>query len=449
MTIFSAWNKTQSANLITLSRILGVVFIFWITPYTTNVMLIWAIVIYTLICSTDFLDGWIARKLDIITDIGKVLDPLADKIVVLVFLPLLEMQVISSFPVFIILVREFAIMGLRVVSAKQGTVVAAKLSGKIKTALTLPVCGILLARVKVIEVVDLKWYLQPLNELRKWIFLWPEWVISVLIWTTVLVTVWSFFDYFWQFIWEYYLRQAGGDSKKATLILKAFIPNIITILNLFCGFIAAGTAWFGFFHVAVLLVLTGTLLDALDGKLARKLDVATRFGANLDTSADFVNFGIAPAVVIFRMLSATPKPWFQMFGIILALIYYFSVQFRLKRFKGRGHTPYFQGLPCPAGAGLVVIAAISNYLSNWQIFAGIVLLVSIFMISKLPYPHMDIASKKTFMRFLKIPMILFAVLTFLKLLHIPIAHHLFVYEVLFGLCFLYVLSPITALLKKR
>ena len=101
------------ANIITLMRILGVGIIFWVTPYKTNYGLILAAMIYTLVCLTDFLDGWVARKLKIVSEWGKILDPLADKILVLVFLPLLEMQVITSFPVFIILAREFTVMGLR------------------------------------------------------------------------------------------------------------------------------------------------------------------------------------------------------------------------------------------------------------------------------------------------------------------------------------------------
>ena len=78
------------ANVITFTRILGVVLIFWMTPYRSSYWLFWAVSIYAVICVTDFLDGWIARKLNIESDIGKILDPLADKILVLVFLPLLE-----------------------------------------------------------------------------------------------------------------------------------------------------------------------------------------------------------------------------------------------------------------------------------------------------------------------------------------------------------------------
>ena len=72
-------------NLITITRIIGVSFIFWLTPYTTDFWQVWIAVGYIAVCLTDFLDGWIARKLNSESDLGKILDPLADKILVLVF----------------------------------------------------------------------------------------------------------------------------------------------------------------------------------------------------------------------------------------------------------------------------------------------------------------------------------------------------------------------------
>ena len=65
-------------------------FYFLMTPYLTNFTQIVVILFYTVICLTDFLDGWVARRLKIESELGKILDPLADKILVLLFLPLLE-----------------------------------------------------------------------------------------------------------------------------------------------------------------------------------------------------------------------------------------------------------------------------------------------------------------------------------------------------------------------
>ena len=76
--------KTRNlANGITMTRIVGVGLLFWLTPFHTNYIVIWAVLLYTLICLTDYMDGWVARRFNQVTDMGKILDPLADKILVL------------------------------------------------------------------------------------------------------------------------------------------------------------------------------------------------------------------------------------------------------------------------------------------------------------------------------------------------------------------------------
>ena len=115
------------------------------------------------------------------------------------------MQVITAFPVFIILAREFSIMALRILAAKEETtIVAAQFSGKLKTGITLPVCGILLGRVPV-ETVDSLPFILPFEWLRLWIITWPNYVINLLIYAVVFVTIWSFFSYFNSYIWKRYL----------------------------------------------------------------------------------------------------------------------------------------------------------------------------------------------------------------------------------------------------
>lgn len=429
------------ANIITVTRIMGVVSIFWLTPYKTNLILLWTVIIYTFVSLTDFLDGWVARRLNIVSDVGKILDPLADKILVLVFLPLLEMQVISSFPVFIILAREFAIMALRVVSAKNGTIISATFAGKLKTAFTLPVCGILLARVPVYEM-DVPAILEPLEFLRVWILGLPQWSINLLIYITVVITIWSFLDYFGSFIWQRYVQKYGGDEERAKKSLRTLVPNTVTMLNFLCGTIAAVVAAFGQYHLAVLLILFGILLDALDGTLARKLNVFSKWGSKFDSKADVMSFGIAPAVVIFRLVTNYAMPQSIIAGFILGIAYFAAVYYRLNRFdKSGGHSLYFTGLPSPIGSAIVILAAISEYLSSIYTFAPIVIIVCVLMVSRIPYMH-NIASKKTFLRYLRIPTLIFFGLTIINLLKLRLAYQFYVYEVLFCLTLVYVVSPV-------
>ena len=386
---------------------------------------------------TDFVDGYLARRLEIVSDVGKILDPLADKILILVFLPLLQMQAITAFPIFLILAREFIVMALRVFAAKNGLIMGAGFSGKLKTLITLPVCGVLFARIPVLDV-PLPAYLVPINLLRSWVFGWPSWVFDGLIWVMVGVTLWSLADYMCSFLWQSYLRRSDGDPKRAKQKLRLLIPNAVTFVNLCCGVLAVIYAWFHLFHSAVLLVLLGTLLDALDGKLARRLNAFSKFGAKLDSKADYVNFGIAPAVVVFQrsMLYGWPL------ALFLGLIYYSAVHYRLRRFDQSGHSDYFEGVPSPVGAGLVVLAAISTYLSTAWVFSGIVILLAGLMVSRIPYPHLDVANRETFLRYLRVPILLFLVLTMLQLLQINFAKDLGAYEVLFGLTCTYLVFPV-------
>ncbi|MFA5880545.1 MAG: CDP-diacylglycerol--glycerol-3-phosphate 3-phosphatidyltransferase [Candidatus Margulisiibacteriota bacterium] len=194
-------------NALTILRILGVMIIFFITPFSSNLMQITALIIFAVCWLTDLVDGWVARKFNLVSDFGKLMDPLADKILVLIFLPLIQMQVILPLPVFIILLREYLIMAIRVLAAKKGQIIAANNLAKFKTGLTLILCFILLARVQA-QNIALPIYLKIFNVFNIWVQSWPQIYITILIWSTVLITLWSFFDYLIA-----YLKPQKNESK--------------------------------------------------------------------------------------------------------------------------------------------------------------------------------------------------------------------------------------------
>lgn len=120
-------------NKLTIGRVIAVPFFIW--AFMTQYYIV-AFVIFILASFTDLLDGKIARARNLVTDFGKIMDPLADKILVYSALCLLiGNDMIAPWMLIVILAREFAIGGMRTVAAAEGTVIAAGMSGKIKTVL--------------------------------------------------------------------------------------------------------------------------------------------------------------------------------------------------------------------------------------------------------------------------------------------------------------------------
>ena len=130
-------------NQLTIARIIAVPF--FIAFFMMRMYAI-ALVIFCLASLTDMLDGKIARSRGLVTNFGKIMDPLADKILVYSALCLfIDDKIISGWMLIVILAREFAVAGMRTVAASEGRVLAAGMSGKIKTVLQMfPVIFIIL-----------------------------------------------------------------------------------------------------------------------------------------------------------------------------------------------------------------------------------------------------------------------------------------------------------------
>ena len=130
-------------NSITFSRLLGVPIILYILKTPTNQNLWICLVIFLIASATDFLDGYLARKLNQITDLGKFLDPLVDKLLVLApLLALIELGKVPAWGVFLILGRELTIAGWRV---NQTKISGANIWGKLKTVSQIIAIALLIA----------------------------------------------------------------------------------------------------------------------------------------------------------------------------------------------------------------------------------------------------------------------------------------------------------------
>ena len=173
-----------------------------------------------------------------------------------------------------------------------------------------------------------------------------------------------------------------------------FIPNFLTLFALSVGLTALRFGILEKWTEAAIFVMIAAVLDGLDGFVARRLDASSEFGAELDSFADFVSFGVTPAILIYLWILNNNGS----IGWLATLIYCIAVALRLARFNsslGRSKdltTAFFEGVPAPAGAILVMLPIfIANqfmdgstadipvlYVEIWMIFiAGL-------MVSKLP-----------------------------------------------------------------
>ncbi len=131
-------------NKLTIARIIAVPF--FIAAYMLDMRII-ALVIFILASITDMLDGKIARKYNLVTNFGKIMDPLADKILVYAaFCLMVADKTIPAWTLVIILFREFLVAGVRTVAASEGIVIAADMAGKIKTVLQMFAVCVLIIR---------------------------------------------------------------------------------------------------------------------------------------------------------------------------------------------------------------------------------------------------------------------------------------------------------------
>ena len=180
----------------------------------------------------------------------------------------------------------------------------------------------------------------------------------------------------------------------AGLSMRAFVPNAITAAALCSGLTGIRFAIGGDYERAVQAVILAGLLDGIDGRAARMLKAQTRFGAELDSLADSISFGVAPALIVYLWtLHQIPS-----LGWIAALAFAICCVLRLARFNSRmdqldqphKSAGFLTGVPAPLGAGLGFLPLYLWIASGMPIFANPILvgvwmvLMAFLMISNLP-----------------------------------------------------------------
>jgi len=165
---------------------------------------------------------------------------------------------------------------------------------------------------------------------------------------------------------------AGRRKRPEWLHINKMIPNFLTILAISAGMSAIRFGLEDRWEHAALAILAAAILDALDGRVARILKGASKFGAELDSLSDFISFGVAPAMMLYLWAMQD----FGRFGWMLTLLFSVSMALRLARFntmledenQPTWTSNFFAGVPAPAAAGLVLMPMILSFLVGDEFF---------------------------------------------------------------------------------
>lgn len=187
-------------------------------------------------------------------------------------------------------------------------------------------------------------------------------------------------------------RRRRGRLRAQPLI--HLVPNIFTVMSLCFGFTAIRYALDARFELAVVLIVLAGLFDGLDGRSARLLKITSRLGAQLDSLADFLSFGVAPAMLVYLWSLNQVKG----FGWALALLFATCCALRLARFNTElddadrpvWMSRFFTGMPAPAAAGCVLLPMMASFAFQatwfrlWAVDAAVMLFVALMMVSSVP-----------------------------------------------------------------
>lgn len=193
---------SSAPNLITLVRIAAIPIFLTFTYYESRLNSFIAALVYSATAATDFLDGWIARRKNLVTVIGKFLDPLADKLIAMAALVMLvHLGRVAAWIVILIMAREFAVTGLRSMAMSEGIVIPAGQEGKWKTAIQL--IGIVFLLLHYSYPIDYFFGIANVNANR---------VGTALLYISVVFSMWSAWIYFAGFFDAVYRKDAEAEQ---------------------------------------------------------------------------------------------------------------------------------------------------------------------------------------------------------------------------------------------
>ena len=189
-------------------------------------------------------------------------------------------------------------------------------------------------------------------------------------------------------------RSAARRARFRAIPVRVLVPNVITLLALCAGLTGIRMAVEGRLEFALAAIVFAAALDGVDGRVARMIKGTSRFGAELDSLADFVNFGVAPALILYFWGLHDLKT----VGWIAAMVFAICAGLRLARFNVTAEDPnkppfasnFFTGVPAPAGAIAVLLPIYMHFLGapRFALLMPLVLVytvgIAFLMVSRVP-----------------------------------------------------------------
>jgi len=193
------------------------------------------------------------------------------------------------------------------------------------------------------------------------------------------------------------IKSNSSKTKRSHLPLFRLLPNVVTLIAICIGLTAIRFAMEGDFIKATAFVIIAAFMDAVDGRLARFLNSTSDFGAQLDSLADFANFGVVPGFVVYMWVNSFAD--IRGFDWAMVLLFAMCDAIRLARFNvdsGKDSVNpilekyFFKGIPAPCGASMAMLPMVLTYefgegfYSNPSVIIGYVMLVALLMASRMP-----------------------------------------------------------------
>ncbi|ADU29819.1 CDP-diacylglycerol--serine O-phosphatidyltransferase [Evansella cellulosilytica] len=159
--------------------------------------------------------------------------------------------------------------------------------------------------------------------------------------------------------------------------LRSQIANVLTIINLGLGGFAIIYVLQGQYHFAVLFICLAAIFDRFDGQIARKLNITSSLGKQLDSLCDLISFGVAPALLLYQSTVFE----FGIAGSIFTIIFIACGAIRLARFAISEQEGFFIGLPITAAGCILTLSHLMNAMITPPVFMFLILSLSLLMIS--------------------------------------------------------------------